>query len=78
MRESGRLARRAAGNQKVDSRFDLPRYQIAQRSFIQRSILLEGGDQRRSTASEFHDLYKIARKSESVKRGGGVSGRSVR
>ena len=58
--ECGSLSGGAAGNQKIDARFDLPGDQIAQRSFIDRAVLGERRNQGSTTASELHDAKHSA------------------
>ena len=52
--ESGRFSGSAAGNQEVNARFNLPRYQITQRIFVDRAVLGKRCDQSGTTASELH------------------------
>ena len=52
--ERGRLAGGAAGNKKIDSRFDLPRDQIAQGCVVDGAILMKGSYEGGATATELH------------------------
>ena len=52
--ERDALARGPAGHQEVDSRFDLPLHQPAERVQIHVTLRCEGGDQGSSTAFEFN------------------------
>ena len=51
MRKRGRFAGGAAGDQKIDARFQLPRDQVAQGSLVDGAVLLEGSDQCRTAAT---------------------------
>ena len=66
MSERRRLAGRAAGNQKVDSRVNLPRDKVAKRDVINRAILAKGSNQGCATSSELHET-KITRTGKGAK-----------
>ena len=54
VRERGRLAGGAAGNQKINAGLDLPRDQIAQGSVVDRTILMKRSYQCSATSTELH------------------------
>ncbi len=56
VRKRGRLAGGAAGDQKIDARFHLPRDQVAQGSLVDGAVLLEWSDQCRTAATELHEI----------------------
>jgi hypothetical protein len=60
MGEGRSFTRRAAGNQKIDTRFDLPRYEIAQGGIINGTVLMKGSNQRCPASPHLH-VIKIAR-----------------
>ena len=58
--ERGSLAGGAAGHEKIDARFDLPRDQIAQGRVVDGAILMKRSDECSATATELH-RNRIAR-----------------
>ncbi len=60
MREGRRFAGGAAGNQEIDSRFDLPGHQVAQGRLVDGAVLTKGSYQRGAASTELHNI-KIAR-----------------
>ena len=66
--ERGSFASGAAGDQKIDAGFHLPRHQVAQGSVVDRSILMKRSDERGTTATKLHE-YKITRMGCARKRG---------
>ena len=57
--QRGRLARRPAGHQKVDSRLDLPVHQRPQRRLVHRSIRLERRNNCGTTTCRFHNSSSL-------------------
>jgi hypothetical protein len=60
VRERGRFTGRAAGNEEIDARVDLPCDQVAQGRVVERAILMERSNQRSAAAAKLHG-NKIAR-----------------
>ena len=72
MCERRRFTRRAAGDEKIDSGFNLPRNKVAQGSVVNCAILTKGSNEGGTTSSELHET-KITRTGECAKLGLGDS-----
>src|SRR5213080_1182025 len=72
MGERRRFTRRAAGDEKIDSGFNLPRNKVAQGSVVNCAILTKGSNEGGTTSSELHET-KITRTGECAKLGLGDS-----
>src|SRR6516162_11045100 len=66
MRQSRRFAGGAAGNQKINARFDLPANQVTEGRVIQAAILFKGGYKGGAATTQCH-LKRIVLSSENLK-----------